>query len=270
MEVLKSIHNLNKILNAEIEVPRHTNFTLAYVPTMGALHAGHLSLVDKAKEVADRVIVSIFVNPLQFGPNEDFDKYPRTLDADLNLLKEKKVDYVFCPDFSREDLEKIKKLKANPELANKLCGAFRPNHFDGVVSIVNYFFELVKPDYAVFGEKDFQQLKIIEDMSLSLGLKVKIIPAKTHREANGLAMSSRNQYLSEDEKEKASKLFLALNKFKKEYQKNPDSESEILEEIKQELSENGFSVEYLERAWDRILVAARFCGVRLIDNLGLS
>jgi len=258
-----------KILKTLSDLDRELLSGLAYVPTMGALHSGHLSLVAKAKELSERVIVSIFVNPLQFGPNEDFDKYPRTLDQDLTMLKEKKVDYVFCPEFSREDLEGIKKLKANPELSSILCGKFRPNHFDGVVSIVNYFFELIKPDYAIFGEKDFQQLKIIEDMSSSLNLKVKIIPAKTYREANGLAMSSRNQYLSESEREKASKLFLALNKFKTEYLKAPERENQILKEIEKELSDADFTVEYLERHWNRILVAAKFHGVRLIDNLGI-
>lgn len=242
--------------------------TLALVPTMGALHEGHLSLVKIAKEYADLVMVSIFVNPLQFGPNEDFSKYPRTLDRDLELLKTLEVDFVFAPGPEEMYATKPNEIKANPELANKLCGLSRPGHFDGVCTVVNLLFELIEPDYAIFGQKDLQQLKIIEDMVLNLNLPVKIIPAPIMREANGLAMSSRNQYLTESQKDIAANIYQELSWLKTNYS------DDNVKKVKSKLSELGIEVEYLESHWGQVLIAAcihntRSGSTRLIDNVEL-
>ncbi len=234
---------------------------VAFVPTMGALHAGHLALVEEAKKLADIVWVSIFVNPLQFGPNEDFNKYPRTLENDIKLLETLGVDYVWAPsvDEMYGATEPIT-IQANPELANKLCGLSRPGHFDGVCTVVNLLFYLIKPDYAVFGEKDFQQLTIITEMVERLKLPVKIIPVATLRETNGLALSSRNKYLSAAEKELASNIYKTISSLKAVTEND-------LTQAKNKLESLGIKVEYLESHWNRILVAARVGTTRLIDNI---
>lgn len=259
--------------------------TLAFVPTMGALHEGHLSLVHKAKELADIVIVSIFVNPLQFGPNEDYTKYPRLLKEDSEKLSSINVDYLFCPDLRsveeakhkpHPEKEQIKnqkeqwftllheykdKVKANLDIANKLCGLNRPGHFDGVCAVVKLFFDLIKPDFAIFGEKDYQQLMVIKDLVESNNIETKIVAHPIIREANGLAMSSRNQYLSKEQKELAPNLHKELQNIKNETSK--------LEDSKNKLELLGFRVDYLETHWDRIFVAAKLGNTRLIDNLSL-
>lgn len=256
-----------KLLNSKQELQiakteyQATNKRTALVPTMGALHQGHLSLIKLAKESADSIIVSIFVNPLQFGANEDFSKYPRTLDKDLDLLKDLKPDYVFAP--SAEDLYSppAKEIKANPEIANKLCGLTRPGHFDGVVTVVNLLFELIEPDYAIFGEKDYQQLKVIESMVRELNLKTKIIPAPVVRESSGLALSSRNQYLSRSQKDLATNIYKQLSWLSKNH--SPENSNKVIIE----LNKLGIDVEYLENHWNRLLIAARIANVRLIDNI---
>lgn len=234
---------------------------IALVPTMGALHEGHLSLVKIAKDFADLVIVSIFVNPLQFAANEDFSKYPKTLEKDLQLLENLEVDYVFAPN--TEDLYSSppKQIKANPEITNKLCGLSRPGHFDGVCTVVNLLFELIEPDYAIFGEKDYQQLEVIKSMVKELNLKVQIIPATIVRESSGLALSSRNQYLSESQKELASNIYKQLSWLAKNYSQ------ENSQQVINELNQLGIKVEYLEKDWGRVLIAARVSEVRLIDNI---
>jgi pantoate--beta-alanine ligase len=237
---------------------------------MGALHAGHLSLIDKANSVAEKVIVSIFVNPLQFGPNEDFSQYPRDIDRDINLLKSKKVDYLFCPNFTKDELLKIKQLQAEPKLADILCGKFRKGHFDGVVTIVNYFFELIEPDYAIFGEKDYQQLKIIEAMVNNLSLNVKILAGEILREDTGLAMSSRNAYLSKSSKLKAAEVYKNLSSMSEEIRTMPDKKiQDIINSYKERFTNSGFELDYIEYYWSRILIAAKIDGVRLIDNMGV-
>lgn len=247
MKILYSLKDLQEVKN------EYKSKTTAFIPTMGALHQGHLSLINKAHSLAKTIIVSIFVNPLQFGPNEDFNKYPRDLERDLNLLREMNVvDYVFCPNFNTEDLQKIKKIKASPELANILCGEFRPGHFDGVCSIVNYFFELIEPDYAVFGEKDYQQLKIIETMTQELSLKVKIIGAPIIREVSGLALSSRNAYLDSEMKEKASEIYKNLKwasetintKLGVREQYYDSTTHDTLTKVKENLQKLGFEIDY--------------------------
>ncbi len=242
-------------------IPLLCSKTLALVPTMGALHAGHLSLVDIAEQHADTTIVSIFVNPLQFGPNEDFSKYPRTLEKDLELLAGKKVDYVFAPSVEELYSTEAKKITADFEISNKLCGLARPGHFDGVCTVVNLFFELIEPDYAIFGEKDYQQLMVIQEMVSRLELPVKIIPAPIMREADGLAMSSRNRYLSEFDRKLAANIYKELSCLKENFS------NENLKIAKDKLEKLGFKVEYLESHWDRIFVAAKLGTTRLIDNV---
>ena len=260
---MRILYNLEELEAAKNEYKQHS---IAFVPTMGALHAGHLSLIDKAKSVAENIIVSIFVNPLQFGPNEDFSKYPRDIDRDINLLKSKKVDYLFCPNFTKDELLKIKQISAEPELANILCGKFRKGHFDGVVTIVNYFFELIEPDCAVFGEKDYQQLKIIEAMVNNLSLNVKILAAPILREDSGLAMSSRNVYLNQSSRLKADEIYKNLISMSEEI-RNREEIQKIIDSYKKKFINSGFELDYLEYHWSRILIAARIDGVRLIDNI---
>ncbi|MBL8200722.1 MAG: pantoate--beta-alanine ligase [Chromatiales bacterium] len=171
--------------------------TIALVPTMGNLHAGHLSLVDVARALADRVVVSIFVNPTQFGPGEDFAAYPRTLDKDRRQLTRANVDILFAPPVEEiyPDREHAGTVVSVPGLSGILCGQFRPGHFDGVASVVTRLFNIVQPDSAVFGQKDYQQLLVIRRLQADLHLPVKIVAAPTAREPDGLALSSRNQYL---------------------------------------------------------------------------
>lgn len=233
---------------------------LAFVPTMGALHAGHLSLIDIAKNHAPLVIASIFVNPTQFGPNEDFDNYPRTIDDDIAKLESEGTDYLFLP--SVEEIypngQEITH-HADKDLANRLCGLNRPGHFDGVCTVVYKLFDLVKPDFAIFGEKDYQQLMIIKDLVTKEKLELEIIPAPILREADGLAMSSRNAYLSPEDRLKA----VSLNKVLRSL---VSGESDF-SEAKNFLLDQGFELDYLERAWDRIFVAASLGKTRLIDNM---
>lgn len=260
---MKILYSLEELKIAKNEYKQRS---IAFVPTMGALHAGHLSLIDKANSVAENVIVSIFVNPLQFGPNEDFTKYPRNIDKDLALLKNKKVDYLFCPSFTKDELLKIKQISAEPKLANILCGKFRKGHFDGVVTIVNYFFELIEPDCAVFGEKDYQQLKIIEAMVNNLSLNVKILSAEILREESGLAMSSRNVYLNQSSRLKADEIYKNLKNMSEEI-RNRREIQKIIDSYKEKFINSGFEIDYIEYHWSRIFIAARIDGVRLIDNI---
>ena len=200
---------------------RKEGLTIGLVPTMGALHAGHLSLIKKAKETCDKVVVSDFVNPIQFGPSEDFDKYPRTLDADMELCNKEGVDIVFAPSASEmyggkcsSDNSKDNTLKELPRLSNDtltydcppffyvntLCGKSRTGHFDGVCTVVLKLFNIVQPDYAFFGQKDAQQVIIIKKMVKDLNVPIQIIQCPIVREESGLALSSRNKYLSEQGK----------------------------------------------------------------------
>jgi pantoate--beta-alanine ligase len=244
--------------------------TLALVPTMGALHAGHLSLVKEALKHADQVMVTIYVNPLQFGVNEDFSAYPRTEAADLEKLAEAKVDYVFVPPAGFADT--APSISANAQLASILCGQQRPGHFDGVVSIVNHFFELIKPDYAVFGEKDYQQLLIIKEMARRLQPQLKIVAAPIMRAASGLALSSRNAYLSTEDKVKAALLYQTLNELADLFKKYLSFEKlkQDIELAKANLTALGFSIDYLETHYERLFIAAKIAGVRLIDNIALK
>ena len=242
---------------------------------MGNLHLGHLSLVEYAKQNFNSVMVSIYVNPLQFGPKEDFKKYPKTLEQDKKLLEDLECDFLFLPekDFSDNlDLETTK-------LSKVLCGINRPGHFEGVIAIINKFLDVINPEACLFGLKDFQQQLIIKDYVKRKNLRTKIISLPTIREKNGLAMSSRNNYLSEDQKSICGKIYEELCHIT-ECIEDPFFEENLLTQSIKNLEKNQFKVDYLEvldaESLERpsietrsilIAVAVNFQGVRLIDNI---
>ncbi len=258
---------------------------IAFVPTMGALHDGHLALVKKAQNLADIVVVSIFVNKTQFNDQNDYKNYPRQHEEDLQKLRNCGADYVFLPDddemFNADFSHKIIPTK----LVDCLCGSSRLGHFDGVALVITKLFNIIKPDLAIFGEKDFQQLAIIKKLNDDLNLDVEIFSQETLRQKSGLAMSSRNQRLSEASKIKAAELFSTLKKIAEEVKKSPQNIAEILAKKRKNLLENGFEkIDYLEireeknleivsnfipKKPSRIFIAAYLDGVRLIDNLKL-
>ena len=186
------------------------NKTIALVPTMGALHEGHLSLIDKARSSADVVVVSIFVNPTQFGPNEDFDKYPRQLEEDAKACQERGADVIFAPDASDIYAPDASTYVCEESISTHLCGKSRPKHFRGVTTVVTILFNIVRPNIAVFGEKDAQQISIIERMVRDLFMDVKILRAPIVRDSNGLALSSRNKYLDTLERQGAARVHQSL------------------------------------------------------------
>lgn len=259
------------------------------VPTMGALHEGHLSLIKKAKETCDKVVVSVFVNPIQFGPSEDFDKYPRTLDKDMELCNSVGVDAVFAP--TPAEMYGGESKLSNDTLTyvcppffyvNKLCGKTRTGHFDGVCTVVLKLFNIVQPDCAFFGQKDAQQVIIIKKMVNDLNVPIEIIQCPIVREESGLALSSRNKYLSEQGKKDALVLSSILNNIKKCYKKGITDVSALKETAYSFLTDK-HDMEYLEildkntleeqeKASDDsiALIACRVEGVRLIDNIYLG
>ncbi len=255
---------------------------IAFVPTMGNLHAGHLELIKAAAGKGSRVLVSIFVNPLQFAPGEDFEKYPRTLADDREQLSGLSVDCLFTPD--TEILYPRGKsgtaMVVVPELSDVLCGASRPGHFAGVATVVAKLFNLVQPSVALFGKKDYQQLLIIRRMVQDLNFPTEIIGVETVREHDGLAMSSRNQYLSAGERAKAPELFRVLSDVKRSIMGGARDYPRLEQDAMQALSAHGFAPEYVEvrrsddllRPSDHdqslvLLAAARLGQARLIDNL---
>ena len=211
MEIIKNAREMQSIslkLKAEGK-------TIAIVPTMGFLHEGHLSLIDKARELADIVITSLFVNPKQFAPNEDFESYPRDFEHDKNMLEARNVDYLFAPDISSMYPIGFSTSIHISKITEVFEGASRPTHFDGVALVVLKLFEITRSDYAIFGQKDYQQTLVIKRLIEDLNLPVSMIVCPIYREPNGLAMSSRNRYLSDEEKDKAGTIFLALEAAKK-------------------------------------------------------
>ena len=213
------IHTINE-LRTIVKDWKKAGLSIGLVPTMGALHSGHASLIKKSVETCDKTIVSVFVNPTQFGINEDFSKYPRTLDKDVELAKEVGADIVFAPSAEEmygESYNKDLLTLVCPayDFVNQLCGKSRPGHFDGVASVVSKLFNITTPDYAFFGQKDAQQLFIIKKMVEDLNFDIKIIPCPIVREESGLAISSRNQYLTDEEKKEAQTLSKALFTIKK-------------------------------------------------------
>jgi len=255
---------------------------IALVPTMGNLHDGHLSLVRIAREHAERVIISVFVNPTQFGEDEDFEKYPRTLERDKLKLKKVSVDLLFVPEVATMypfGIDKATTVTV-PALNQELCGSFRPGHFDGVATVVSRLFGLVQPDVAVFGQKDYQQLLVIRRLAEDLNLAVKIIAGPTLRDEDGLAMSSRNQYLTDEERKIAPELYRVLEKTAEALHTGNRDYAALEKSAVEQLTSSGFKPEYLSirraenlDAPDRdedhlvILVAAHLGEARLIDNL---
>ena len=282
------LHGIEEV-REQVKSWRKENLTIGLVPTMGALHAGHLSLIKKAKETCDRVVVSDFVNPIQFGPTEDFDKYPRTLEADMELCNKENVDIVFAP--SADEMYGEGQRLSNDTLTyvcppffyvNTLCGKSRTGHFDGVCTVVLKLFNIVQPDYAFFGQKDAQQVIIIKKMVKDLNVPIQIIQCPIVREEFGLALSSRNKYLTEQGKQDALVLSKILNNIKTCYKKGVTDVS-ALKETAYEFLTDKHDMEYLEivdrntledktKADDNsiALIACRVENVRLIDNLYLG
>lgn len=272
-------------LRRQVAAWRRDGDSIALVPTMGNLHAAHLSLISHAQRRAMRVVVSIFVNPLQFGPGEDYARYPRTPRQDQQNLANLGVDALFSPSVEEmypRGLEVASWIDV-PRLSGILCGAFRPGHFRGVATVVAKLFNLVQPDVAVFGEKDYQQLLIIQQMVADLNFPVKIESAPIVREADGLAMSSRNRYLSKEERAKAPRLYQALCAVREAILNGAQDFKALAQQQMIRLGEAGFKPDYfaIRRAKDlaepgpddrplRILAAAWLGKTRLIDNLEVA
>lgn len=282
------LHRIEEV-RKQVSAWKKEGLTVGLVPTMGALHNGHLSLIKKAKETCDKVVVSDFVNPIQFGPSEDFDKYPRTLDADMELCNKEGVDIVFAP--SANEMYGEGQRLSNDTLTyvcppffyvNTLCGKSRTGHFDGVCTVVLKLFNIVQPDYAFFGQKDAQQVIIVKKMVKDLNVPIQIIQCPIIREESGLALSSRNKYLSEEGKKDALVLSKILNNIKTCYEKGI-TDVEALKETAYSFLTDKHDMEYLEivdrdtlenktKADDNsiALIACRVENVRLIDNIYLK
>jgi len=256
--------------------------SIAFVPTMGNLHQGHLSLIEKGQSLCDRSICSIFVNPMQFGPNEDFNHYPRTLPRDLELLESIGCDLVYMPTASElypEGLENISQVIVT-DLTDTFEGAHRPGHFTGVATIVAKLFNIVKPDISVFGKKDFQQYCVISKMVQDLNLDVEIIGQETTRESSGLATSSRNQYLNDEQTVRAALIYQTLQDASKRIRESETDFASLEQQCIEQLSQAGFETDYfsicnadtLKPATTKdkklvILVTARLGETRLLDNI---
>ena len=255
--------------------------TVAFVPTMGNLHEGHLALVREAKKRADNVVVSIFVNRLQFGQGEDFDQYPRTLQQDADKLKGEGVAVVFAPDEKALYPRVAQRYNVEPpNLQNELCGKFRPGHFQGVATVVSKLFNIVEPQLACFGKKDYQQLAVIQGFVEDLNVNIEIVPVDTGRAPDGLALSSRNQYLSETERAEAPHLYRELCIMAEAIKAGNLDYAGLENAATAALVQSGWVVDYIEvrhagslevaHAGDKqvvILAAARLGKTRLIDNI---
>lgn len=276
MQISKHINSLQQ----ELAVLTMQGESLALVPTMGNLHAGHMSLIREARKLADRVIVSIFVNPTQFDRDEDLAAYPRTLDEDIEKLEKGRVDLLFAPH-SEEIYGEDSTTRIHVSgLADCLEGASRPGHFDGVATIVAKLFNLIQPDVALFGEKDFQQLQLIQRMVEDLNFPVSVLGFPTVREADGLAMSSRNRYLNEEERQKAPQLYAALQKMEQTLRQGKKDYLVMEEQATKDLENAGFGVDYVsivgasdlkepkEAESQLVILASAWLGqARLIDNI---
>jgi pantoate--beta-alanine ligase len=276
MRVIKKIKDM-KVLSESI---RRSGESIGFVPTMGALHKGHLSLIERARRETEHVVISIFVNPLQFSPGEDYRRYPRPFQKDMGLAEGAGVDIVFCPS-RREMFRNTPLTSINVEkLCESLCGPFRPGHFQGVTIVVAKLFNIVRPSVAYFGQKDYQQAIIIKRMvsDLSFDIKIRVLP--TIREKDGLAISSRNTYLRPAEREKAPCLYRGLCAGKRALDKGERDPKEIKKTIAREIKAVGVTPEYISIVDTKTLqdlpkietcavlaVAAKIGSARLIDNL---
>ncbi len=278
---MQRIYTANELRAALI-----TKKNIAFVPTMGNLHNGHIALVNLAKQHGECVVISIFVNPLQFGPNEDLANYPRTLDADCKQLEAAGADIVFIPDvkeiypdFDGDHLNQTMTINA-PPIASTLCGASRPGHFSGVATVIMKLFNLVMPQVAIFGKKDFQQVFVIKELARQFNLPIKIIAGETVREPSGLAMSSRNGYLTPAQKTEAAQLHQCLVSIVNAIKQGNTDYSQITQSAAQTLTKNGWFIDYisvrtantLAPATNKdnelvVLIAAKLGSTRLIDNI---
>jgi pantoate--beta-alanine ligase len=280
MQVFHHISSLREALAAE----RRAGKRIGFVPTMGNLHNAHLELVKIAQKNCDLVVTSIFVNPLQFGLNEDWDKYPRTLVADTAKLESVNCDYLFCPDekeiYPNGMAEQTRVIV--PTMTDVLCGSSRPGHFEGVTTVVTKLFNIVQPDEAVFGIKDFQQLAVIRRMVEDLCIPIKITAGEIFREADGLAMSSRNGFITADERPRVAVLNRTLNGIKQEIEQGRRDFTVLVEEARAHIEVAGFRVDYISICNSRtldmaahddreitILGAMYTAGARLIDNVSV-
>lgn len=281
MNTVKTVRELR----AAVARARSEGKRIGFVPTMGNLHSGHAALVTKAAQRVDFVVASIFVNPLQFGAGEDLDKYPRTLAADQEKLLQAGCHLLFAPSVEEmypDGMDGQTRVSV-PQLFEGLCGASRPGHFEGVATVVSKLFNMVQPDLAVFGQKDFQQLAVIRALVHDLNMPIQIIDEPTVRAADGLALSSRNGYLSEEQRAIAPAIYRGLTQIAQAISQGQRDYPKLLDEQKQVLEAAGFRPDYLEirhartlrpaTAQDRdlvILAAAYLGATRLIDNLHLD
>jgi pantoate--beta-alanine ligase len=268
-------------LRSRVAEWRRDGLRIGFVPTMGNLHAGHGDLIRRATELTDRVIASVFVNPLQFGPNEDFAAYPRTPQDDSKLLTSLGADALFTPEV--DDMYPLgqaatTRVVVPAELDNILCGAFRPGHFTGVATIVTKLLNLVQPDVALFGEKDYQQLMIIRRAATDLCMPMQIVGVPTRREADGLAMSSRNRYLSAEDRRVAPRIFEELEKARAAIEAGSNDFATLEQSGYAALQQSGFRPDYFSirdaatlglpgQGDVVVLTAARIGRARLIDNV---
>lgn len=269
-------------LAASLNPARAARKIIGFVPTMGNLHEGHLSLVREARQLCDVVVVSIFVNPIQFGPNEDFDNYPRTLEQDSQLLAEAGCDIVFAPSVEQMygKSPRLTNISVS-EITEDLCGLQRPGHFDGVAVVVTKLFNIVQPNYAFFGQKDYQQLAVIRQFVRDLNIPLEVIGVPIVRAEDGLALSSRNGYLSEQERKTAPVIYQSLKNAEQALQQG-EKLSEVLANIKAALTQAGFVVDYVEARTPKLqkidefnqeivlFVAAKLGSTRLIDNMQIK
>ncbi|WP_432481145.1 pantoate--beta-alanine ligase [Moraxella sp. ZY200743] len=272
---------LNTIADLQAQLTAHRHQKIALVPTMGNLHAGHIQLVKTAKQYADIVVVSIFVNPTQFGVGEDFDSYPRTLDEDCQKLQNAEANFVFAPSVAEMYPTYPPNVQVlSCEITKVLCGKSRPTHFDGVGLVVSKLFNIVRPDVAVFGKKDYQQLAIIRQLNDELNFGIDVVGVDVVRANDGLALSSRNGYLSDDQRKIAPVIQQTLQKIKSDIQKADFADyANIIQKYNDELTALNLKVDYLELLNDRlqpispddknlVVLAAVFVGrARLLDNL---
>lgn len=279
MKTETTIHGLT----ASLSSARQARKTIGFVPTMGNLHQGHLNLVREARKLCDVVVVSIFVNPIQFGPNEDFDSYPRTLEQDSNLLADVGCDIVFAPSVEQmygTGQPRLTTISVST-ITDDLCGAQRPGHFDGVAVVVTKLFNIVQPNFAFFGQKDFQQLAVIKQMVQDLNMPIEVIGVPIARAEDGLALSSRNGYLSDEHRQTAPVIYQSLKAAEANLRAGEEL-NHVLAKIKAELTIAGFVVDYVEARtpmlqtvenFDQnvvLFVAAKIGKTRLIDNLQVN
>ncbi len=279
-KLIRDIKQMKEIINNL----KKEGKSIGFVPTMGYLHQGHISLLQCSKKDNDITVLSIFVNPTQFGKGEDFDKYPRDLERDLEMATKAGVDIVFAPDENQMYPPDFATYVVQERLTEGLCGKFRPGHFRGVLTVVNKLFNIVKPDRAYFGEKDYQQLIVIKQMVKDLNMDVDIVGCPIVREEDGLAMSSRNKYLSEEERQSALSLSKALFLAKQMFESGEANPEKIKQKMKELILQHPHvkEVQYIEivhpktlepkkkvEKGDRVLLAVYVGDTRLIDNIEL-